>query len=257
MDGSHLEQIRLAELARAMAWMPAGARVLEIGAGTGWQARRLAAAGFDVTAIDVADSNYRRARVWPIIDYDGRRIPAEDASFDVVFSSNVLEHVDDVRCFLPETARVLRPGGRAVHLVPSATWRLWTSLTHYPYVIGRLIALTAPRTADSCCEGAQGEGAASGGGRASMLRKVLWSQRHGETGNALTELYFFSRRRWRRLFDETGWTVDAVGGNELFYSGYSIIGGSLSIEARSRLSRYLGSSCHLFVLSRADVGGSL
>jgi SAM-dependent methyltransferase len=257
MDGSHLEQIRLAELARAMAWMPAGARVLEIGAGTGWQARRLAAAGFDVTAIDVADSNYRSARVWPIIDYDGQRIPAEDASFDVVFSSNVLEHVDDLRRFLPETARVLRPGGRAVHLVPSATWRLWTSLTHYPYVIGRLITLAAPRTADPRCEGGRIEGVTSGSGRTSMLRKVLWSQRHGETGNALTELYYFSRRRWLRLFDETGWTVAAVGGNELFYSGYSVVGDSLSIEARNRLSHILGSSCHLFVLNRAHGSGSL
>jgi SAM-dependent methyltransferase len=256
MDGSHLEQIRLAELARAMAWMPSGARVLEIGAGTGWQARRMAAAGFEVTAIDVADSNYRGARVWPIIDYDGRRIPAEDASFDVVFSSNVLEHVDDLRRFLPETARVLRPGGRAVHLVPSATWRLWTSFTHYPYVIGRFIALAASRRADPRCEGGCAEGSTIRSGRASMLRKVLWSQRHGETGNALTELYLFSRRRWRHLFDETGWTVDAVGGNELFYTGYSILGGALSIEARSRLSRFLGSSCHLFVLSRAS-GGSL
>jgi len=38
----------------------------------------------------------------------------------------------------------------------------------------------------------------------------------------------------------------------LFYTGYSVADSSLSIVARSRLSRLLGSACRMFVLRRAD-----
>jgi SAM-dependent methyltransferase len=43
--------------------------------------------------------------------YDGGALPFEDASFDVVFCKQVLEHVHDPVHVLAEVARVLRPGG--------------------------------------------------------------------------------------------------------------------------------------------------
>lgn len=44
--------------------------------------------------------------------------PYADASFDVMVSNQVLEHVGDHRRFFAETARVLKPGGFTVHLFP-------------------------------------------------------------------------------------------------------------------------------------------
>lgn len=44
-------------------------------------------------------------------DFDGRSIPAEDASIDVVYCKQVLEHVVDPRALIADVARVLRPGG--------------------------------------------------------------------------------------------------------------------------------------------------
>ena len=38
-------------------------------------------------------------------------LPFGDASFDVVYCCDVLEHVNEVRQVIAETARVLRPGG--------------------------------------------------------------------------------------------------------------------------------------------------
>ena len=92
----HLDAIRLAEIDKIVPFLPPGARVLDLGAGTGKQALELQRRGFDVTAIEIADSNYATQRVFPITDYDGRTIPLADASVDVVFSSNVLEHVADL-----------------------------------------------------------------------------------------------------------------------------------------------------------------
>lgn len=46
------------------------------------------------------------------------RLPFADASFDVVYASHVLEHIQDDRCALREIRRVLRPAGFAVLPVP-------------------------------------------------------------------------------------------------------------------------------------------
>lgn len=49
---------------------------------------------------------------------DVRALDVEDASFDLVFASHVLEHVDEDRRAIAEIARVLKPGGLAVLPVP-------------------------------------------------------------------------------------------------------------------------------------------
>jgi len=49
--------------------------------------------------------------------YDGRRIPFDDASFDLIWSSDVYEHVRFPQLTVEETYRLLRPGGMVVHLI--------------------------------------------------------------------------------------------------------------------------------------------
>jgi len=50
---------------------------------------------------------------------DIQRMPYDDASFDVVYCSHVLEHVPDDRRAMRELARVLSPRGVALILVPT------------------------------------------------------------------------------------------------------------------------------------------
>ncbi len=42
----------------------------------------------------------------------------EDRSYDIVFSNHFLEHVDDLARVLAECARLLKPGGRFIAVVP-------------------------------------------------------------------------------------------------------------------------------------------
>ncbi len=86
----HLEAIRRYELDIALQLLPLTGKLLEIGAGTGWQAQELEDRGYDVSAIDLPSSKYRENRIRTITDYDGKEIPFEDNVFDVVFSSNVI-----------------------------------------------------------------------------------------------------------------------------------------------------------------------
>src|SRR5688572_22208385 len=95
-----------------------GARVLELGCGTGknsqWlaaQARELVALDFSPGMLDVARRRVRAAHV-RFVEHDiTRPWPVEASSVDVVVGNLVLEHVRDLGPIYAEAARVLRSGG--------------------------------------------------------------------------------------------------------------------------------------------------
>jgi SAM-dependent methyltransferase len=195
--------------------------------------------GFAVEAIEIDSSSYRKARVFPVINYDGQHIPYPDCSFDFVFSSNVLEHIVDLSALNREIRRVLRETGLAVHVLPTHTWRLWTTLTLVPacfeYVLTRrtAIAVHPPLTLGTS--------------------KSLWYKlrrhfgRHGEHGTLLSEHWLFHPHRWRRAFKRDAFKVVEERPLGIFYTGNMMFGSKLSIRRRKSLSRFLGSSCYLYV----------
>jgi SAM-dependent methyltransferase len=94
--------------------------VLDLGCGAG-ASRELFRArhpGARWTGLDVPGSPSPPPSDPDIQLYDGARLPFADASFDVVFCKQVLEHVHDPRLVLGEVARVLAPGG---HLAGSTS----------------------------------------------------------------------------------------------------------------------------------------
>jgi 2-polyprenyl-6-hydroxyphenyl methylase/3-demethylubiquinone-9 3-methyltransferase len=98
---------------------PGNAKALEVGCGGGILAEEIASAGFALTGIDPAEKSLHtakeHARLHNLdIDYrlgTGENIPFPDASFDVVFCCDVLEHVRDLPKCISEISRVLKPGG--------------------------------------------------------------------------------------------------------------------------------------------------
>jgi SAM-dependent methyltransferase len=227
--------------------------LLEIGAGTGWQSKALSGAGYRVDAVDLpADndiSNHAHSREWPIRDYDGAHLPFADHSFDIVYSSNVLEHVVELDKLTQEMKRVLRPSGIALHLVPNSTWRLLSLVTYYPgQAIDTLKWLTrkpSPR-ADS-----SPERASSSGPRHSLTRKAvrrLLPPTHGSVGTPLTEITRFSKRTWDDYFRSGGWEILHYGNDGLLASGDYLLGSLLPIKTRRQLGRVTGGIAHVYVV---------
>lgn len=213
-DVDYLNRVRGYEAKRVMSFIPpAPCRILEIGAGTGQQTLDLRAAGYDVTPLEQINGTYDEHSLVEVIRYDGEHIPFPDGTFDVVFSSSVLEHVSDLDSFLLEMKRVTKPGGLGLHVQPNALWRVYTSLTHFL-----------------------------------KQRETFIPSRHGERGNVLTECYYFSPLFWKLKFTEAGYEFLCKRGNRLFYTGYMINGLRLRIEMRDRLSRILGSVCTIYLL---------
>jgi SAM-dependent methyltransferase len=123
----------------------AGDRVLDVGAGFGRHVFECARRGAQVVALDYAadevvqtrdtlaamvDANEITAdRLIGVLRGDARRLPFPDATFDVVITSEVLEHVQDDVAAIAEMVRVLKPGGRFAATVPAwfpetVNWKL-------------------------------------------------------------------------------------------------------------------------------------
>ena len=116
--------IRGFELQQVMHLLRPGCRILEIGAGSGYQSSKLNDLSFQVEAIDVNIDTTRN--FFEVRKYDGKKIPFPNHSFDIVFSSNALEHIEELGEFQEEIKRVMKPNGLGIHVLPTATWRLWS-----------------------------------------------------------------------------------------------------------------------------------
>jgi ubiquinone/menaquinone biosynthesis C-methylase UbiE len=64
------------------------------------------------------------------------QLPFDDASFDCVINSEVIEHVPDVPEIMSEMWRVLRPGGTLILGTPDYSRRLWLMLE---WVYGKVL----------------------------------------------------------------------------------------------------------------------
>lgn len=241
-----LHVIREFEYRKIIGYLEPGARVLEIGGGTGYQAKRLTQDGFDVASIDVADSVYADKQEFPVQAYDGRVFPFPDASFDIVFSSNVLEHVKDLEQLHSEERRVLKPGGYCLHVMPTGAWRFWTNVAHYVELCQRLL-LAMPRLIPrGFSRTALLDALRVAREMAGLLKYYLVVPRHGEVGNALTEVVTFSRRHWLRHFARHNFAIQQVAPTGLFYTGHMVFGKGFSIPLRQKLSEWLGSACVIY-----------
>jgi SAM-dependent methyltransferase len=108
---------RLLDLARRRLGDPGRLRALDVGCGIGLADARLAPELGELHGVDPSEAALERARRGnPAVRYvaaDGRSLPYEDASFDLVFAICVLHHVEPaLRANVArELARVTRPGG--------------------------------------------------------------------------------------------------------------------------------------------------
>lgn len=241
-----LHEIREFEYLRILEQLPTGARILEVGGGTGYQALRLQQAGFDVVSIDLAGSIYSDKLVFPVQPYDGRNFPFEDKSFDVVFSSNVLEHVPDLPQMHSESMRVLRQGGFCLHIMPTGAWRLWTNVAHYVELLQRLTLASHKLVPTGFNKAAFTAVRYAATEMAKTARHYRIVPRHGEVGNAFSEIFTFSVRHWLKHFRIQGLTVEQHVPLQLFYTGHMVFGSLVPVKLRVPLSRLLGSACHAY-----------
>ncbi|NUR27777.1 MAG: class I SAM-dependent methyltransferase [Catenulispora sp.] len=109
-----------------------GMDVVEIGCGTAYVSARLARLGARPIGLDVSREQLATARAmqrefgldFPLVLADGERLPFRDAVFDFAVSEFGASLWCDPYRWIPEAARVLRPGGRLAFLNRSPLFAL-------------------------------------------------------------------------------------------------------------------------------------
>lgn len=103
-----------------------GIDVLDFGAGAGRHVTEFRAAGYEALGVDQQftshSSGLASERFLHLVAAPDYVLPFDADSFDLVYSTSVMEHVVDPGRALAEIARVLRPDGISIHCFPSR-WR--------------------------------------------------------------------------------------------------------------------------------------
>jgi SAM-dependent methyltransferase len=101
--------------------------VAELACGTAYVSAWLARAGASVVAVDLSGEQLATGRrlqqqfgpVFPLVQADAERVPLASGRFDLVVSEHGAAAWCDPERWLPEAARLLRPGGRLIFLTNS------------------------------------------------------------------------------------------------------------------------------------------
>lgn len=247
-----LHAVRKYELDFILQYLPndKNIKLLELGSGTGYQLSILNKIYKNSTGVEL-NSSEKASSQYPvlfdnIIEYDGKILPFENNSFDVIISSHVMEHIDDIANYDKEIKRVLKGTGIVVHVLPSHIWRIWTSIWHYP--LGFLLAFQIfkglfiksndePISKNKLT-------------KRKIMKNIFFSETHGIRGNPLSEIYYFTPLFWKKLFTKYNWDLIEVRGMGLLYWGRDFFQFKISIKSRKILSKIFGSSSTMFILKK-------
>ncbi len=122
-------------------------RLLDVGCAEGLLIKRAGLRGWSAAGVELSSDAVARGRAMGLTIHEGTldSAPIPEASQDVVYMGDVLEHVPDCRATAEQVARVLVPGGHLILRGPTTTHSLARGLALRAYgLLGREIALHEP-----------------------------------------------------------------------------------------------------------------
>ena len=230
---------------------------LEIGAGDGYQTTLLAQ---HINNLTSSDLNFERLKdelkvtrvLYKRVDADAIEGVFVNKVFDLVFSSNVLEHLRDPKKFLISSKPTIKDNGYAVHIVPSRHIKVSYLALYYPYlilllidrVIGKIKGRPFFRGGNINLENNINSVAKPERKKRKFL-KILFPSPHGNYETHWQEYVAFGRKSWERMFINAGYTIVSYRKGPAF-SGYGF-----GLSRIRKVLETLGiSSEHIFILEK-------
>jgi len=229
--------------------------VLELGAGDGAQSRLIAHSARMVLCTDL---NEERLVLdpHPKITYgicDAEDMPYEAARFDLIYSSNVFEHLPHPDRALSELHRVLRDDGVMVHVIPNRFWKLLQLALFYPTQVVTAAEIVLPGRPARKNEARPSRGNNLSSDGPSFLRRNIWPPVHGEYTGHVSEFMGMGGTFWKRKFEEGGFDLAGRIRGLPAHSPYRF-----GLEWPRRATESLGlSSCNGYVLTKRGYESSV
>jgi ubiquinone/menaquinone biosynthesis C-methylase UbiE len=225
--------------------------VLELGCGTGYQLTLLDKIFKKTIGIDIYNKDFEPIRSKQIILYDGISMPFDNNIFDVIFSSNTIEHISNIDSYDKEIKRVLTDNGYCIHILPSHHWRFWSIIGHYiilPVIIFKRFYKLSRKKHIVEINNPYKKSQSTNDKILREVANVIFPSRHGERGNRFSEYYLFKPKTWVTLFERYNYEIVCCFPVGLFYTAHAILGLKLSIKNRIKISKVIGSSCYCYLL---------
>jgi len=173
---------------------------LELGAGDGFQSGLLTRYASKIISTDL-NPDILKGQNGDSIEY--RICNAEEIDkifdrgvFDLVFSSNLLEHLPDPGRALDAIYNVLKDNGITIHVMPNPFWKFCTMLLRMPYICINAIEKMAQKEPDK--EGTENRLKARD--KRKLIHDILVPRPHGASSSNIKEFYLFSKARWKKQF---------------------------------------------------------
>jgi SAM-dependent methyltransferase len=163
-----------------------GARILDVGCGSGEQMLELQDSGATVFGIDVAVASLKKCgeRGLRVAAGQAEKLPFADTSFDGILCKVALSYTDD-RQTIAEFARLLKPGGSAYIVTHGLGYYLGYVLKNYP-LFTRFY------------------------GFRSLINTALFAASGWRLPGFLGDTIYQSENRLLRLYDENGFEIETA-----------------------------------------------
>ena len=239
-----LHHVRYTELKSIEEFLPSGKnlKILEIGGGDGFQAKILHDKGFSVVSVDMEP---RIPAIFPVKKINSNNLDFSNESFDIVFTSHVLPHVQNLEETFTEIKRIVKKDGIVLHIVPTAGWSLITNIWHYLFIPKYILKSIKKRILNKSPIPLQQNVLIKNSTQSNI--KKLFLHPLGQNHSFVHEIIFFSGKNWKKLFLKNGFKIKEVKQGPYITSGYGVLKFKL-ISFRKFFAKYFFSSSYCFIL---------
>lgn len=199
--------------------------VLELGAGSGAQSKMIKKYAKNLISTDLDANRLKYRGVVDGIKYEICDAERADEyflknSFDLVFASNLFEHLPSPQNALNGIREVLKEDGLVILIMPSPFWAIQRYLLHYPFLMFRFFVKRnekKPKVNKQIFEKSIEVGItnvnrgnnlkAEKYRKTKLMKKIRWPEPHGVSKSNYRELLDFRKKHWLRIFDEANYNL--------------------------------------------------
>ena len=241
------QKIRNDELSTALDIFPTSKnlKILEIGGRDGYQAEIISKNGYNITSIDI-DPIY--PQFYPVQKGTIDQLKFQENSFDIIYSSNMLQEIQNIEETFKEIKKILKKDGIIIHIVPSSWWSMITNFWHYCFIPKYLIKSNRfQQIFKSNSKKLQIKEDDDNIKSSKKNLKQLFFHPLVLNSIFIQEILYISKFYWKKLFKKNGFNIISGKNCPYFYSAYSIFEFKF-LNCRKFLAKIGITSCFCFIM---------